>query len=881
VGLTQEKPPEAPAEAKKEEPKRDPKSVEYEKAVKDLKKTEGLFTFYQRRKEILLELPENRLGQMMYVQATLSTGAGENVQAGDPVNNTDVFRMERQDDQVNFIRPNLRFRWQKSDPLDASSRRSFPEAILASYRIEQTDPEKKLLLVNLGSFFNGELFRLSELINSGLGGQYMLDGSRSGVERIGSFPENSVVQMSLVYNAQRVGMASSLFELLGLGSSDLLEDSRSLPLKVTYNLWYPKASSYIPRFSDARVGYFTTDFYDLKKFYDRDRTTRYVQRWNLKKKNPGTISEPVKPIVFTIDPSIPPAYRQAVRDGVLRWNKAFDSLGYRNAVVVQDAPKDDPNYDHADQRYNVIRTTITEGSAYAVALFRTDPFTGEITNASVTIDANFFSFYEGEQQDLLVPASTALDLAPRLLINKANQPRVRDRDLWQSKSPTDSALKPYGWQRHQCEMGEGLRRNAVTAWNALLAIKAPVSKEEYAKQALADTVSHEVGHCLGLRHNFIASTYLTTSQLGDDKLTSQTGYAASVMDYSPANIVAILKGKGTFYMPTIGPYDMWAIRYGYEGGVVESPDDEKFALSQIARLSGQPGLAYNTDENADDFDPAVQRWDGAKDSVAFSSKMIEALARIRGFATKDLPRAGESYDRRTRLLLTSLTGTIREGANAVSFIGGLNQRRQNAGDSNQKAVLSPVPAVTQRAALQLITTRCLGGSAFEIPVEARINLGRDQSNERNAGWTAPIRQQTALLQALLVAQLLSADRVNRIAENAYKLEGSKDIYTLTEHYTGVVNAVFGDVAEVNPPSYRRDLQQRVLGYLMDQAGSRAGELNRDAQLMATSHIRGLKLALRSGLKQKIQRNPIQQAHIQDLVESIDRFFARRMTTTVR
>jgi len=883
--LTQEKPPEKPqdktAEVKKEEPKRDPKSLDYERAIKDLKKTEGLFTFYQRKKEILLELPESRLGQMFYVQATLSSGAGETVQAGDPINDTDVFRWEKQDEQVNLVRPNLRFRWQKDDPLSVSSQRSFPEAILASYRIEQSDPERKLLLINMGSFFNGELFRLSELINSGLGGQYMLDSSRSGVERIGSFPENAMVQMSLVYNAQRVGGMNPLFELFGLSSPDLLEDSRSLPLKVNYNLWYPKKSDYLPRYADPRVGYFTTDFYDLNRFYQRDRTTRFIQRFHLKKKDPtAVLSEPVKPILFTIDPSIPPAFRDSVKDGVLRWNKAFEALGYSNAVQVQDAPKD-KNYDHADQRYNVIRTTITEGSAYAVALFRTDPFTGEVINASVTIDANFFSAYEGEQQDLLVPATNAMDLAQKLVVHKPGQSKIRERDLWSMKPEARASIAKFGWERHDCELGEGLRARASTSWSALLAIKAPISKEDYVRQALADTVSHEVGHCLGLRHNFVASTSLTTSQLADDKLVSKVGYAASVMDYSPANIMAILKGSGNFYMPTIGPYDFWAIRYGYEPVKAENPDDERFALSRIARQSGQPGLAYNTDQNADDFDPAVMRWDGAKDSVNFSSKMIESYSRIRNFATRELPKAGESYERRTRLLLTALNGTIREGASAVSFVGGLNQRRQNAGDTNQKPVLAPVPAAIQRAAMKLITDKCLNGTAFAIPTSARLNLGRDQNIERNAGWTAPIRQQTAQLQSLLVAQLLSADRVNRIAENAFKLEGSKDVYTLTEHYRAITGAVFGDLANANPPSYRRDLQQRALGFLLDQAGSRPGELNRDAQLLAAMQLRGIKAQVQAAQRLKVQRDPIQQAHIKDLAETIDRFFSRKVTTQGR
>jgi hypothetical protein len=870
------KPATANQEEKKEEPKRDPKSLEYEKAIKDLVKVDGHLTFYLRKKEILWEVPESRLGQLLLAQATFSSGGGGgNLQAGDPLDYPiDVFRVERQDENLHLIRPNTRFRWDPKNPLALPSQRSFPEAYLATFRIEQTDPEKKLLLVNLTNFFNGDVFRVGEVVNTAMRGQWMLDSNRSGPEKVLSFPKNAIVRMHLNYNSARGMQASSLNDLIAalLGDSTQLEDRRNFPLRVSYNLWFREPSDYTPRLSDPRVGYFTSDFYSVDRFNERDRTVRYINRWNLKKKDPSAaLSEPVKPIVWTLDPSIPPVYRPSVREGILRWNKAFEKIGFKNAIQVQDAPKD-PDYDHADGRYNVIRWAMTRNEGYAVAQARNDPFTGEILNAGVTLDANIPNFAFDEQADFAAPGKDAIERFQRALLRNPEARATGEEILFGDarRKALDELLHNVGVRRHDCCYAHGLAREASFAWAGLEAVGlGKTAREQYVHQFIADVVSHEIGHTLGLRHNFVASTWQSPTQM-EDSGAAGLPYSASVMDYNPVNTMAVLKGKGGFYMTDLGPYDLWAIRYGYEPIPAEAPEDEKWALSRIAAQADRPGHAYNTDEDADAYDPTVVRFDGSSDPLAYSEANLIVARRVLKFALEQLPRPGDSWDRRTNLILSSFNRIFREGRLSARFIGGLVKRRFKAGDS-PKPILSPVAAEDQRRALRLIVDHCLRAEAFRLPVEARLNLGYDPESTRGADFRASLRSQWAMQQQMLVGMLLSADRLDNIAENTFRLEGSgKPVYTLSEHYAGVVGATFSELRAGTPiPTLRRDLQRTVLQALVTQATSRTGMLNNDARAIAGLHLREVGHMVRGRLGKAKDLDADTVAHLRSMQKEIE------------
>lgn len=874
-------------EKKQEGPKKDPKTVEYEKAIKDLVKTTGVFTFYQRKKDLLLELPEAKLNQLFLIQAAMGTGVSSiGLQAGEPLGafEVDAYRLEKHDEQIWLVRPNFRYRWGKNDDLKISAERSLPEAILGSYRIEQTDPEKKLYLINATSLFYGELFRLNDAVNFILGGQYSLDRDKSSIESLKSFPDNSVVHTKLHYFSPRGAEGNELLEALGFGTTDQLEDSRSVPLKVTYNLWFRKDSAYVPRLADPRIGYFTTDFFNLDRFLNQDRTERYIHRFALAKKEPTAAqSEPVKPIVWTLDPSIPAAYRPAVKEGILRWNRAFDELGYKNAIVVQDPPADDKEYNHADGRYNVIRWTLSPDAAYAVSLYRVDPFTGEIINASVSVDANMLAYILDDYQHSTLATASAPARAMQALLRDPSRKESEDQFLWSTNKERaaktmQGALGKLGWSKTRCEAQYGLAQHAAFGYYASMAAGLKMNKEEYARMFIADIVCHEVGHALGLRHNFVGSTYLTTDQLGDDALTSKENVAASVMDYTPVNVQAVLKGSGNFFGTTVGPYDRWAVSYGYSDFKSSAPLAEKLDLARIAAKSGLPGLAYMTDENADAWDPYVTRFDNAKDPIAYAAKNLEAARKMRAYAIQNLPKRGESYDMRTQLVLGSVIRTFREGRMAARFVGGLSASRSHRGDAVEKPTLAPVDPQTQRQAIKLAVQHCFAPDAFALPQSVLTSLSFDPSNTAMVGWNAPIRELIGSQQMTLFATLMSAGATDRIAENAIKWGARKDAYTIDEHFSILVGAVFKEVGTAKTIApLRRDLQRFALTALMQQAGAPAGAINEDARTLAADSLRRLSSRFASADKVK-GMDGMSAAHVRDAEATIKRFLDRHIAT---
>lgn len=864
---------------------------QYDKALEKLEKRDGPLPFYLRKtNQILVELSEDQLGKLVMLQASLASGAGPEFQAGDPVGDFDVqvYRLARRENRIQFVRPNIRYRWSADDPLALAASRSFPEAILAEFPIEKEHPEKKLMLVNVTGLFTGQLLQLNEMVNEMVGAGYAFDREKLRFSKVLGFPENLIVHADLHFMSMRGGGGGpedALLEaLFGPAAKNQLEDSRSLPLRVSFNLWLRNEEpTYRPRLADPRVGYFTTDHFSLSRFMERDRTERFVNRFALEKKDPGAaMSEPTQPIVWTLDPSIPEAYRPAVREGILRWNKAFEAIGFKNAIAVQDAPEDEA-YDHADGRYNVVRWTVSADTPYAIALFRTDPIDGRILNASITFDANMLSYVLNEHRNFSMPiaethlAKSAFLRAPH---GAAGHEESVFQRLWtapQERLAHAAAHRAerFGFKMRRCDYGHRLSERAGLAWSALQAAPSlAVTREQYASEFIADTISHEVGHCLGLRHNFVASTNLTTAQLDDDALTSQIGTAASVMDYAPVNIQAVLKGKGNFFNPSIGAYDLWAIEYGYTPLEAESPQGEKPALAKIASRHGSPGLLYMTDEDADEWNPYVVRFDFAKDPLVYMERELLAARRLREYAIRHLPRPGEDYGKRTQVILSSLGWTFSQGRNASRFVGGMVAGRSHKGDAHEAPTLRPVSSEEQRQAIQLIARHFFSVEAFDLPSDVMQSLSVDPNQPNAAGWTAPLRQLVSTRQQMILATVMSAEVTDRIVENGLKSENGT-AYTLTEHYGAVLGKVFSEIGRGESISaLRRDLQRFMLTGLMLQAGAGSGEVNDDVRAVASDCLKRLEARMALQLRAPGRLDEMTQIHLRESADTIRRFLAR-------
>lgn len=883
----------APAkeEPKQEAPKRDQRAIDYERAIKDLVKHEGAFTIYERRREVLLEIPEEKLGKLFYVQAAFHHGFSQDpVQAGSPLGGqaVDVYRFDRKGDELWLVRPNLRYRWTKDDPFAIAAERSMPEAILADFRVEQYNPETKRVLINATPLFNGELNFLGMLVTILGGSQYSLDRDKSGIDRVIQGGDITTVRMNYHFFSPRPGMGGAenpLAALLG-GFNNQAEDQRSLPLKMTWTLQFrPEASTYMPRVADPRVGYFTQDYWALDRFFRMDRTQRFINRWHLEKKDPkAAISEPVKPIVWTIDHSIPERWRPAVRDGILRWNRAFEALGFRNAIQVVDAPKDDPNYDHADGRRNVVRFTMTEDSGYAIALFRTDPFTGQILNASVTLDANFVNYINAEYLGSTIPSATGmpmkLDLARQSLTRRqANVPAPKELLLGleqRRNAQADEVMRRLGWTPFFCSVGREHMMNASMNFVKMRAAGLNISGQKYVESYLADVVAHEVGHCLGLRHNFVSSTNLTTAQLGDAACCDEHGVAASVMEYTPTNVMAILNNMpNALHNRSIGVYDMHAIRYGYMDIAADTPDGERYALSQVARRGGEKGLGFMTDEDADGVDPYVVRFDLAKDPLNYKDREIFAARKARRWAVTTLPRVGESYTERNMIILRTLLLQFRESMAATTFVTGVVGNRNFRGDVNERPTLRPVEPAVARQAMQMISREALSVTSVDVPDAVLQTMSLDYNTGEGNQFTAPLRSVLSFNQQMILAQLLSVNAMEAVLENSFKMPNDRNAYTIDEHVGMVTGAVFSEIGQNRRiSSLRRELQSFALEAMITQAS--ASGISAEIRRVAEDGIQRVKSSVDRQLKSTAALDTASISHLSSMSRAIQRYQNRMM-----
>lgn len=858
----------------KEEPKKDDPEKElkdkikkYDDIIKDAEKSEGYFTFYKKIKDgktdVYLELQPGQLGKYWFLEATLRTGANSmGLQAGEPVNpsfqKTDAFRFERKGDNIWLFVPNLSWRWEPGSDLAIAAKRSFPEGVIDDFKIEAEHPESKKMLLKMTEFFYGNVFELNQRINMVLGRPYQLDRNKSAVSEIKALPENTVIRADLYYNSPSGASSNSMqamLEMLGLGGKSHLADGRSLPLSVTYLIYPQRESDYTPRLYDWRVGYFTEDFFDHAKALDIERTTRYINRWNLKKKDPGAkMSEPVKPIVWYIDDSVPEKWREACAEGIRRWNKAFEQLGYKDAVVVKMKPKD-ADWDHADMRYNVLRFINSENAGYAVAWFRTDPFTGEIVNAGISVDMNMVMYVGQEYTWLTNPARETWTKSLGLM----SAPSER-------ATATTNAFR--NWNKVDCKLGEGKLRSATFGWNALESIipnGTSINRDEYVREFLADVISHEMGHCLGLRHNFVASTFLTDEQLADPKITAETGTTASVMDYTPVNMAAVAKGKGHYFTRTVGHYDMFAIEYGYADVAGDSALAQRPALLNIAKKGSMPGNLFMTDENADTFDPYVVRFDNSRDPIANATLSISVAKKLLATADKKYPKPGRPYSDLTRVVNMALRTTFGECMTAARFVGGVAGRRNMAGDPNEGPTLAPVDPAMQRAAIQMIAREILSEDSFKLSEKILLNLSGDFSQDDYSD--APIKDLISSMQAAAIANLLSADTTARVANNAFKLNGRADKFTLAELYSTIVGKVFSEVGTGRTIGVlRRDLQRFTIEGLTMQALARPGQVQEDVRMLAWDNLRRLS----ARLAQAKSADDMTAMHMRDLKSRIDR-----------
>ncbi|MBX7134070.1 MAG: zinc-dependent metalloprotease [Fimbriimonadaceae bacterium] len=812
------------------EPKKD-KNID--ETVKDYEKLAGVFTLYRKRDAgkdtIYLELREDQLDKFVLLQATAATGNSQQIVAGNPINDL-VLKFSKIDDRIMLVRPNLGFRATAGTPTATSLQRSFADSYLEAYKIEAKQEDRKSVLINVSDLFRGDIAQVSAALNSGGnplaallggGGGFSQDRDKTFIVSMKAFPENIFVQTNYSFN--RAGGGGGLAGLLG---PDVMADPRNMVFKVNYNLSMLPMDGYVPRLFDPRVGYFTADYQDFNDPTHFDNQVRNILRWRLQKKNPGAdLSEPVKPIVFWLDNAIPLEYRDAVRDGVLLWNKAFEKIGYKNAVVVNQMP-DNADWDPSDMRYNVVRWVLSPADAYAVAQFRYSPLTGEILNASILVDGNMVRFTERERTNIVNPA-----------------------DYFQPKKAVHD--------HRVCTLQNEIQEQAAFGRLALdmLGGLVDVDEKTYMNTFIRHVVCHEMGHILGLRHNFISSTQLTFAQMGEASVVNQKGAASSVMEYTPFNLAA-LKKKGVDWWPaSIGDYDYWVVKYGYMDTGARDSKDELAQLKQLASQTNTSGYPWQSDETADSLDPKITRFDLAKNPLDYWSKTLEVSRYMGMNLGSRLPKQGESFWTFTRDFNMLINLTARAASQCTRYIGASHLNGNFKGDPGQKPTIVAASVEEQKQALDLLNLYIFSERAFDFPKDyyTKFTSNPDAGIMESilAGSNDyPVLDQFAAIQGSALGTIFRSDVLNRVANNEFKAKGGNAL-KLTTLFNSVRANVWSELGSGKSISaLRRRLQRTFLDRMIGMVTNPGDSAPQDAKMLAWSHLRSLKGSIEGARKSK-------------------------------
>ena len=873
----------------------------YEELVDGYEKLEGMFTLYrdQETGQTLMEVQPEQLNKNFLCAIALESGIGEaGLISGIPIRDF-VFQLRKQQDNIQFVLPNIKFRTNEFDPQVRSIKRSFSDSILYSLPIEATHPQRQTLLIDLENLLLGDLNLPS--LEEYLPYDYSIDETKSYISDAKVFPLN--IELESVYG------------ILNEDNPEYLEsvpDSRAFNLRVRYSFSeLPINNGYIPRFADERVGYFISAYKDVSDNSRREPFVRYIKRWHLEKQIPSApLSPPLEPITFWIENTVPIEYRNAIREGVLMWNQAFEKAGFIDAIQVKQMP-DDATWDPADIRYNTIRWSTTFQSEFeGYGPSRVNPLTGQILDADIILDAGVIRDIKYGKIGSLILQNQSLAKAFKTKDGKSYNPCVLDMYSQgldnleteieaniSNKNNNIESIIPKSLQVQYLSSRKSLLSNSHSSehlcfgWNSSqqLAVGAiamdvfqnvrPYSTEmeKYVNQFLKHLTAHEVGHTLGLRHNFHGSTMLEPEQLNDTSITHTKGLVASVMDYVPVNLAPEGTTQGDYFPIIVGPYDDWAIEYGYKPSGIGSYIGEKAFLQDIASRAVQPELSYATDEDADDIDPAANRFDLSSNTLIYSQWQLDNARKLWASLEKRVPRNDESYSDIRVMFNMVYFYYFRQILDATLYVGGQSFNRENIKNPNGRLPFEPIPVEKQRQALEILDKYVFSEEAFQFSPDLLNKLAPSRWRHWGTyGWLFPldysIQDSILFLQRRVLRSLLSNTRLTRLRDLELKTTPD-NILQLPELFDTLQNSIWREILQptggaVEISGLRRSLQREHLNLLILMV-LRNRRVPEDARSLAWYELRQLDKDLEKAIKKRGKKmDDYTRAHLEETRDRI-------------
>ena len=817
-----------------------PKEYELEdfaEVIKDTQKSEGIFTIYrhQHKNKIYLEIKPEQLQKNFLATSTLESGIGEKgIYSGMPLQDF-LFYFQKIDNQIQFVVRNVNFRTREGDPQAKSVARSFSDSVLYTIPIKSIHSERKTIIIDLGDLLLTDLAGLASNLELAASPEQAYLGNAK------VFPGN--LELEAIFNFANAGKYEG-------NNSDVLPDSRGFTLKVHYSLSELPKSKYQPRLADERVGYFLTAYQDLSKDERRDPFVRYINRWNLEKQDPtAAISPPKKPIVFWIDNAVPLEYRDAIKEGVLMWNQAFLKAGFKDAIQVQQMP-DNATWDPADIRYNTIRWINTVDGFFAMGPSRVNPLTGEILDADILIDGSFVRLLKNDYRQIIQPQNSQTRTSLSALVNNG-----RLCDKGNQKSP--KSLGNLSKLATNYDLCYGMEASNQLAFGSLamsmLGNSPPSPKElkDYIHQYLRLIITHEVGHTLGLRHNFRGSTLLSPVEMNNPEITQTKGMTASVMDYIPPNIAPDGVKQGDYFPNQVGPYDEWAIEYGYSPSQATTTLGEKSFLAAIAGQSNQRELSYAPDEDLSNSDPTVNPWDHSGNVLVYSQSQLANARRMWERLNKGYTIDEESSSDVEERFNSILRNYLQNLYYTSKYIGGQSFYRVKPSDTKGQLPFVPVSVEQQRQALMTMQNYVFAEDALKFPPELLNKLVPSRwlhwgTSIQQGRLDYPIHDLVLLVQTAVLRDLLASDRLTRLKDLELKSEPGKSL-TLPELFDTLQSGIWSEVLQpqgkLQISSLRRGLQREYLEIMMGMV-LRKESVPEDARTLAWYKLKQLNSKLK-------------------------------------
>jgi len=686
----------------------------------------GLLTTHFDEETLFLSIPDSILGREILTVSRASQAPRGLAYGGEKVN-TQVLRWERRGDKVMLRVVSYENVAEEDDPVYKAVQNSNFEPIVHAFDIEAITEDSAGVVIEATDLFARDVpaFGLPRSARE----EYKvrgLDGDRSFVSGVKSFPENTDIETVLTYQAQEPPSN---------------EATGTLSVAMNHSFVLLPEEPMQPRLCDDRVGFFGVERTDYSSDEQRAAEECVIARWRLEPSDPeayarGELVEPVEPIVYYIDPATPEKWRPYLKQGVEDWQAAFERAGFKNAIIAKDPPsaEEDPDFDPADVRYSVIRYFASDiPNAYGPNVH--DPRSGEILESDIGWYHNVMNLLRNWY----------------FVQTAAVNPEARGRNF-------DDDV-----------MGELIR--FVSA--------------------------HEVGHTIGLPHNWGSSHAVPVDSLRSPSYTSTHGTAPSIMDYARFNYVAQPGDGVTDFMPKVGEYDKWSVEFGYRDLGIDNREDDAQAWDDRIREKADDPVYFYGRQTGTQVDPRSQREDLTNDAVEASRLGIENLKRIIPNLVSWTREDGENYETLEDLYGSVLAQWSRYMGHVGRHVGGVYETPKTY--EQDGVVYEPVPAARQQEAMDFLVAEGLQTPTWMLEQDVLRRI-------EHAGSVERIRD----AQENILEMMLDPRRMARIVE-VEALASSGDAYGLNAMLTDLREGVWTEVqqgGDVDP--FRRNLQR---GYL--------------------------------------------------------------------